>query len=292
MPPAAIEPGQWNPPPAWIGKDGAPDSGTLTAIVRRLVGAVAPDRIILFGSGARGTMTAESDLDLLIIKADCNTRQLAAEARCGLGNDGLPVDVIAATPEHMRKHADSLSFVFAPATREGITVYDKTGIVDIPEAVRRGIAINRTLKNAAVMVQKRIYKPEEALKWLDKARSELAHSQTPDPRVNLTSKCINAQAAAESAFKGIITAHGHAVHFIHKLAPLANQARRAGETLPPLNQRTIEYLSDYGGGAQYPGWPDEPTDQEFDDVGKLARAIVEHAERRIPEILAQRRPKP
>ncbi len=292
LPPGAIDrAGPLDPSQDWVDEDGTPDSGTLTEIVRRLVRAVAPDRIILFGSGARGKMTAESDLDLLIVKAGCNTRRLAAEARCSLGSDGPPVDVIAATPEHIRKHADSLSLVFAPATREGVTLYDKTRAVDIPEAVRRGVAINKTPKNAAVMVQKRIYKPEEALQWLDKARSELAHSQTSDPRVNLTSKCINAQAAAESALKGIITAHGSAVHFIHKLAPLANQARSAGETLPSLDRKTLEYLSDYGGGAQYPGWPDEPTDQEFDDVQKLAGAIVEHAERRIPEILARRRPK-
>ena len=31
------------------------------------------------------------------------------------------------------------------------------------------------------MVQKRRYKPEGALYWLSKARSELAHSRNPDP---------------------------------------------------------------------------------------------------------------
>jgi uncharacterized protein len=42
----------------------------LQEIVRRIVEGYAPDRIILFGSYAYGTPTEESDVDLLVIKAD------------------------------------------------------------------------------------------------------------------------------------------------------------------------------------------------------------------------------
>ena len=44
------------------------DERTLTDIVQRLVKAFEPDKIILFGSRARGDFHEQSDVDLLIIK--------------------------------------------------------------------------------------------------------------------------------------------------------------------------------------------------------------------------------
>ena len=275
----------------WVEEDGSPNGRILAEVVQRIVRAVDPDRIVLFGSGARGTMKAGSDLDLLIVKAGCNRRDLAARAQCSLSADGPLVDVIAATPEQAEKHRDSPSLVLGPALREGITVYDRTTAVEIADAVRRGRAVNRRAR-AADMVQKRLFKPEEALDWLRKARSELAHSRDPDPEVELDSRCINLQAAAERALKGIITAHGVAVEFTHKLGKLVDQAQRAGEDLPPLDRQPLHLLSDYGGEAQYPGWGGETTEQDFRDVRQIAVAIVQHAERRIPAILEQRRSTP
>lgn len=283
--------GSFESPRAWTDEDGLPNGRVLADVMQRIVQAVDPDRIVLFGSGARGTMKAGSDLDLLVVKAGCNSRRLAARAQCSLSADGPPVDVIAATPEHAEKHRDSLSLVLGPALREGVTVYDRTAAVEIADAVRRGSAANKRAR-AADKAQKRLYKPEEALDWLRKARSELAHSRNPDPEVGLDSRCINLQAAAERALKGIITAHGVAVEFTHKLVRLADQAQRAGENLPPLDRRKLRLLSDYGGEAQYPGWGGETTEQDFQDVRQIAVAIVQHAERRIPEILEQRRSTP
>ena len=258
---------------AWVNEDGSPNRRVLADVVQRIVRAVDPDRILLFGSGARGTMKSGSDLDLLVVKAGCDSRDLAARAQCGLSVEGPPVDVIAATPEQVEKHRDSLSLVLGPALREGITVYDRATAVEIAEAVRRGSAVNRRAR-AADMVQKRLYKPEEALDWLRKARSELAHSRDPDPEVELDSRCINLQAATERALKGIITAHGVAVEFTHKLVRLAEQAQRAGEDLPPLDRQKLRLLSDYGGEAQYPGWGGETTEQDFRDVRQVDEAVV------------------
>jgi predicted nucleotidyltransferase len=42
---------------------------TLQEIVRRIVAAVRPEKIILFGSAAREEMGPDSDLDLLVIKS-------------------------------------------------------------------------------------------------------------------------------------------------------------------------------------------------------------------------------
>ena len=47
-------------------------------IVESIVAAVAPEKIILFGSAARGEMTSSSDLDLLVVKDKCHQRKTAA----------------------------------------------------------------------------------------------------------------------------------------------------------------------------------------------------------------------
>ncbi len=41
----------------------------LQKIVRRLLEVSQPDRIILFGSAAKGQMTRDSDIDLLVLEA-------------------------------------------------------------------------------------------------------------------------------------------------------------------------------------------------------------------------------
>ncbi len=45
------------------------DQAALDDIVRRIVEVDQPERIILFGSAARGEMGPDSDLDLLVIKS-------------------------------------------------------------------------------------------------------------------------------------------------------------------------------------------------------------------------------
>lgn len=52
----------------------------LSEILRRIIEFVKPEKIILFGSSARGEMGSDSDLDLLVIKAGhYNPRTVAAD---------------------------------------------------------------------------------------------------------------------------------------------------------------------------------------------------------------------
>ena len=66
------------------------DQETLDDIIQRIVEVAQPERIVLFGSAARGDMTRNSDVDLLIIKeggdADLRARiyeNIVRRARCG-----------------------------------------------------------------------------------------------------------------------------------------------------------------------------------------------------------------
>ena len=93
-------------------------------VVRRIVDAAHPEKIILFGSAARGDMGPHSDLDFLIIKAGAHRRELTDRIRRALRGVNAAVDLVVATPEDIARYKDSHPLVYKPALREGLVVYD------------------------------------------------------------------------------------------------------------------------------------------------------------------------
>ena len=96
----------------------------LNDIVARVVKAAKPEKIILFGSAARGSMGPDSDVDLLVIKGGKFNRTRVEEAIYdSLWGADAPVDVIVVTPEEVEKYRDAFCLVIYPALREGRIVY-------------------------------------------------------------------------------------------------------------------------------------------------------------------------
>ena len=105
-------------------KNGRPDRRTLADIVRRVVEAAQPDKIVLFGSAARGEMGPNSDIDLLVIKrGKFNRWRLTTAIYRHLRGKGAPVDVVVVTPEEVERYGASPYLVIGPALREGRVVY-------------------------------------------------------------------------------------------------------------------------------------------------------------------------
>lgn len=96
----------------------------LDEVVRRIVEVAAPERIVLFGSAARGEWRADSDIDLLIIKSGVeHRRRLAQQIDRHLFGIPLPVDVIVVTPEDVEAAQGRVGSVVGPALAEGRVVY-------------------------------------------------------------------------------------------------------------------------------------------------------------------------
>jgi predicted nucleotidyltransferase len=105
-------------------KNGRVDQQVLAEIVERVVEAAQPDKIILFGSAARGEMGRNSDIDLLVIKSGrFNHWRLLTSIYRHLRGDLAAVDVILATAEAIEQYGDSPYLVYYPALREGKVVY-------------------------------------------------------------------------------------------------------------------------------------------------------------------------
>lgn len=97
--------------------------GVLEEAVRRIVEVANPERILLFGSGARRVSREDSDLDLLVVKSGAHRRKLAQEIYVGLIGVGCSVDVVVVTPEDVERFGDSPALVIGDALREGVEVY-------------------------------------------------------------------------------------------------------------------------------------------------------------------------
>ncbi len=100
--------------------------GVLSEIVNRIVKVADPEKIILFGSAARGNIGLESDVDLLVIKSGAHRRKLAQAIYLGLYGVGRAVDVVVATPEDLERYGHSIGLVLEPALREGKMVYERS----------------------------------------------------------------------------------------------------------------------------------------------------------------------
>ena len=106
------------------GKAGALSTEALNEIIDRIVKIAQPDKIILFGSAARGTMGRDSDVDLLVVKSgDYHRRRLAQDIRLHLWGIKQAVDVVVVKPDDIAQYGNENSLVIAPALREGRVVY-------------------------------------------------------------------------------------------------------------------------------------------------------------------------
>jgi predicted nucleotidyltransferase len=93
-------------------------------IVLRIVEVAQPERIILFGSSARGHVGPDSDLDLLVIKSGVtHRRRLAQQIHLNFFGLGVPVDIIVVTPEDILAFGEKVGTVIGPALREGKEIY-------------------------------------------------------------------------------------------------------------------------------------------------------------------------
>ncbi|HEU5173611.1 MAG TPA: nucleotidyltransferase domain-containing protein [Gemmatimonadaceae bacterium] len=87
--------------------------GEVDEVVRRIVARMDPERVIVYGSYAKGTATARSDLDLLVVlETDLPMRKRARDVRAMFADALVPVDVHVYTPEEVEEYGrEPLGFI-------------------------------------------------------------------------------------------------------------------------------------------------------------------------------------
>jgi uncharacterized protein len=100
------------------------ESKEIRRMVRRIVSQFRPERIILFGSHARGDAGPDSDVDLLVVMpVEGSRREKAVEIGVALHGIRLPKDIIVTTPEAYESRKEIVGTIERPAAREGKVLY-------------------------------------------------------------------------------------------------------------------------------------------------------------------------
>jgi len=100
-------------------------------ITDRILAHVSPVRIVLFGSCARGEITRDSDVDLLIVEdepfeANRSRHDEAVRIRRSLNGLGVPIDILVFSPDEVLKWSQAKNHVVAHALREGKVLYERS----------------------------------------------------------------------------------------------------------------------------------------------------------------------
>ncbi|MCS6953685.1 MAG: nucleotidyltransferase domain-containing protein [Bryobacterales bacterium] len=98
---------------------------TVAEAVRRIVEGYGPvEKILLFGSAARGEQDEASDLDLIVIK---RTTERFLRRLVSVPDLGTPADVFVYTPEEFAEmQAEENPFVLT-ALRDAVVLYEAGG---------------------------------------------------------------------------------------------------------------------------------------------------------------------
>ncbi|MDI7267300.1 MAG: nucleotidyltransferase domain-containing protein [Myxococcota bacterium] len=104
------------------------DERVLGKIVQRVLGAARPSRILLFGSAAEGTMTPDSDIDLLVIHDGSeDAAREGVRIRAALAGMGYPFDVFVMSAEEFEETKNVIGGLAYPANKYGKVIHETAG---------------------------------------------------------------------------------------------------------------------------------------------------------------------
>ncbi len=106
------------------------DEALLQRMTAAIVDEADPERVILFGSRARGDAGPDSDIDLIVIEAEPfgpgrDRRAEAVRLWRALSGFRVPKDILVYSRDEVDYWRDSLNHVLARALREGTVLYER-----------------------------------------------------------------------------------------------------------------------------------------------------------------------
>ncbi len=227
------------------------------AVARAVEEAVHPDRVILFGSRARGDFNADSDIDLLIVTSSDQLGRRESERNRAVAHRKIEevydhwvgVDLVHMSANAFRYGRRARNHVAGQAVRDG---YDANGDkvnYDNPEPTNWPD------------IRQRIVNAERELRVLN----DLVEADSAQEAIG-----FHAQQAIENALKGWISALDADYGNTHDLSKLMAIVRRhPGERETPAGEQLM-WLTEYAVKYRYEG-----AVVEMDDRFALLKGVTE-----------------
>ena len=103
-----------------------PVSETLPEAVQRIVQALHPEKIILFGSYANGSPTPDSDVDLMVVvESDLPPTQRYLAVSRLLDPRPFPLDLLVKRPDEIHRDLQAGNFFIRDIMSQGRVLYER-----------------------------------------------------------------------------------------------------------------------------------------------------------------------
>ncbi len=103
-----------------------PERELYDEIVRRILLVTNPEKVVIFGSRARGDYRPDSDVDVLIIGESSQPRHVRSRPLYrAMASLPVEVDIMMYTPQEAEDWRGVHQALVTRATREGLLVYEK-----------------------------------------------------------------------------------------------------------------------------------------------------------------------
>lgn len=95
-------------------------------VINKIIDQVNPDKIILFGSRARGSNSDNSDYDICILKQNIpNKRELAQSIYKLLLGHSISIDIIVEKLDKFNELHDNKFLIYHEIKKHGLIIYEK-----------------------------------------------------------------------------------------------------------------------------------------------------------------------
>ncbi|HYV98315.1 MAG TPA: HEPN domain-containing protein [Gemmatimonadaceae bacterium] len=215
----------------------------LDAIVHAIAEGVHPNRIILFGSRARGDAGVRSDYDIVVEIAGGRHAMHNAVTRA-ISAKGIDVwmDIVIRAPGQIEQCMNDVGWVDYDIAREGIVLY-AAGLGYVRQHLRPQLMVREGVGG----------RPGSLASWIERAEDDLLNIKTvlTAEVVPWSTVCFHAQQAAEKYLKILLIQRNIRHTNTHKLEKLLAQVRRAGYALEGIEDDCL-FLNEFAVDSRSP----------------------------------------